>query len=70
MVVCPGFMADDGMYQRLLAEGLKANRLLGETTTEIVTDRVLDAVLNDRPEVIESSRYRSLRPNGISAEAY
>lgn len=53
-VVCPGFMADDGMYERLVAEGLKANRLLGETTTEVVTDRVIEAILNDRPEVIES----------------
>ena len=53
-VVCPGFIAGDGMYQRMVEEGIKSNRLLGETTTQKVADRVIDAIRRDRPEVIES----------------
>src|SRR5205807_6858235 len=53
-VVCPGFVAGDGMYQRMLAEGLVSNRLMRSTTLEKVADRVLDAIREDRPEVIES----------------
>ncbi len=59
-VVCPGFIAGDGMYQRMLEEGVKSNRLLGETTTEKVTDRVIDAIRRDQPEVIETGA--PLRP--------
>ena len=33
-VVCPGFIAGDGMYQRMVEEGMKSNRLMGETTIE------------------------------------
>jgi short-subunit dehydrogenase len=53
-VVCPGFIAGDGMYQRMVEEGIKSNRLLGETTTEKVTDRVIQAIRRDQPEVIET----------------
>jgi len=53
-VVCPGFIAGDGMYQRMIDEGFKSNRLMGETTTKKVTDRVIDAISRDQPEVIES----------------
>lgn len=53
-VVCPGFIAGDGMYQRMLDEGLKANRIVGETTTEKVVDAVVRAIQRDQPEVIES----------------
>ena len=53
-VVCPGFIAGDGMYQRMLDEGLKASRLMGETTTEKVADAVVRAIRRDLPEVIES----------------
>jgi len=53
-VVCPGFIAGDGMYQRMIEDGFKSNRLMGETTTAKVTDKVIDAIRHDRPEVIES----------------
>ncbi len=59
-VVCPGFIAGDGMYQRMLEEGVKSNRLLGETTTKKVTDRVIEAIRRDQPEVIETGA--PLRP--------
>jgi short-subunit dehydrogenase len=53
-VVCPGFIAGDGMYQRMVEEGFKSNRLMGETTTKKVTDRVIEAIRRDRPEVVET----------------
>jgi short-subunit dehydrogenase len=59
-VVCPGFIAGDGMYQRMVEEGIKSNRLLGETTTKKVTDRVIEAIRRDQPEVIETGA--PLRP--------
>jgi short-subunit dehydrogenase len=59
-VVCPGFIAGDGMYQRMLDDGFKANRFVGETTTAKVTERVIDAIRRDLPEVIETGA--PLRP--------
>jgi short-subunit dehydrogenase len=59
-VVCPGFIAGDGMYQRMLDEGFKSNRLIGETTIAKVVDGVVDAVRRDLPEVIETGA--PLRP--------
>jgi short-subunit dehydrogenase len=53
-VVCPGFIAGDGMWQRWLARGVHSNRTMGETTVDRVVDRVLDAIRKDLPEVIES----------------
>lgn len=53
-VVCPGFIAGDGMYQRMLDRGIRANRLMGETTVEKVVDAVVRAIRRDLPEVIES----------------
>ena len=53
-VVCPGFVAGDGMYQRMTEEGISSNRLLGATTIDKVADAVIDAIRRDRPEAIES----------------
>jgi short-subunit dehydrogenase len=53
-VVCPGFIAGDGMYQRMREEGLRSNRLMGETSLEKVADAVVRAIRRDLPEVIES----------------
>ncbi len=53
-VVCPGFTAGEGMYQRMTEEGARSNRLLGETTTEKVADRVIEAIRKDQPEAIET----------------
>ncbi len=53
-VVCPGFIAGDGMYQRMLESGFKSNRLMGETTVGKVTDKTIEAIERDLPEVIET----------------
>jgi short-subunit dehydrogenase len=53
-VVCPGFVAGEGMFQRMLEQGARSNRLVGSTTVEKVADEVIDAIRRDRPEVIES----------------
>lgn len=53
-VVCPGFVAGDGMYQRMVEEGISSNRLMGETTVEKVAGGVVKAIREDRPEVLES----------------
>ncbi len=53
-VVYPGFVAGDGMYQRMLDQGFSSNRLLGETTNEKIADAVLDAIRRNLPEVVES----------------
>lgn len=53
-VVCPGFVAGDGMYQRMVEQGVRSNRLMGWTKVERVAERTIDAIRRDRPEVIES----------------
>jgi short-subunit dehydrogenase len=53
-VVCPGFIAGDGMYARMAQEGYRSNRLMGETTTEKIVEAVVRAVREDRAEIIES----------------
>jgi short-subunit dehydrogenase len=65
-VVCPGFIAGDGMYQRMVDAGMRSNRLMGETTLERVAERTLDAIRRDRPEVIETGT--PLRPALALAE--
>jgi short-subunit dehydrogenase len=53
-VVCPGFVAGDGMYARMAADGHNSNRMMGETTTEKISDAVIRAIREDRAEIIES----------------
>src|SRR5437764_5807639 len=53
-VICPGFVAGEGMYQRMVEQGLSSNWLMGSTTIDKVADKVLDAIRHDRPEVIEN----------------
>jgi short-subunit dehydrogenase len=53
-VVCPGFAAGEGMYQRMVEQGIRSNRLLGETSTEKVAAAVLASIQGDIPEVLES----------------
>ena len=53
-VVCPGFIGGDGMYQRMRERGFRSNRVIGETTTGKVADKVVTAIRRDLPEVIES----------------
>src|SRR6185312_11052076 len=53
-VICPGFVAGDGMYERMLREGHRSNRLMGETSTEKIAEAVLRAIHEDRAETLES----------------
>lgn len=59
-VICPGFVAGDGMYQRMVEEGITSNRLIGSTTVEKVAHQVVEAIRRDRPEVVVNSQ--PLRP--------
>lgn len=53
-VVCPGFIAGDGMYARMAQEGHRSNRIMGETTTEKIAEAVFRAIHDDRAEILES----------------
>ncbi|HEX5308266.1 MAG TPA: SDR family NAD(P)-dependent oxidoreductase [Solirubrobacteraceae bacterium] len=53
-VVCPGFIAGDGMYARMAADGHSSNRLMGQTSTEKVAAAVVRAIREDCPEIVES----------------
>lgn len=51
-VVCPGFVAGEGMYARVEAEGVEPPRSVGKTTPDKVARAVIDAIRRDRPEVL------------------
>ncbi len=53
-VVCPGFIAGDGMYARMAEDGHRSNRMMGETTTEKVAEAVVRAIREDCAEIVES----------------
>jgi short-subunit dehydrogenase len=53
-VVCPGFIAGDGMYERMLQEGHRSNRMMGETSTEKISEAVVRAIREDKAEILES----------------
>jgi len=53
-VVCPGFVAGDGMYARMVDEGHRSNRMMGETTTEKIAQAVVRAIREDKAEILES----------------
>jgi short-subunit dehydrogenase len=53
-VVCPGFVAGDGMYERMVELGIKSNRLLGSTTVDRIARAVLESVRRDLPEVVDT----------------
>ena len=53
-VVCPGFTAGEGMYQRMTEQGHRSNRLIGETSTERVAEAVVRAIREDVGEIVES----------------
>jgi short-subunit dehydrogenase len=53
-VVCPGFIAGDGMYARMAEDGHHSNRMMGETTTEKVSEAVVRAIRENRAEIVES----------------
>jgi short-subunit dehydrogenase len=51
-VICPGFVADDGMYARMEDEGLRASWILGVSPMRRVTDAVISAIVKDRAEIL------------------
>lgn len=51
-VVCPGFVAEDGMYARLEEIGGSAPKLLKPTTTDKVAAAVIKAIKKDIAELI------------------
>ena len=51
-VVCPGFVADDGMYARMAEDGHRAPMALLPTTPRKVADAVVKAIVRDAPELI------------------
>jgi short-subunit dehydrogenase len=53
-VICPGFVAGDGMYQRMTEQGLRSSRIVGATTTDRIADQVVRAIRDDLPEVVDS----------------
>jgi short-subunit dehydrogenase len=53
-VICPGFIAGDGMYARMVEDGHRSNRMMGETTTEKIASAVVRAIHDDSAEIIES----------------
>jgi short-subunit dehydrogenase len=59
-VVCPGFIAGDGMYARMVDDGHSSNRVMGETTTEKISKAVVRAIREDKAEIVESGA--PLRP--------
>ena len=59
-VICPGFVAGDGMYARMAEQGYRSNRMMGETSTEKIAEAVVRAIRDDRAEIVESGA--PLRP--------
>lgn len=51
--ICPGFVADGGMYARMVAQGgARSPMLVGETTTSEVARAVVRAVRDDLPIIM------------------
>jgi short-subunit dehydrogenase len=53
-VVCPGFVAGDGMYQRMKDQGHGSNWIMGETTTDKIAKAVVRAIKRDVPQIVDS----------------
>lgn len=67
-VICPGFVAEDGMYARLEEQGKKAPKLLKPTTPRKVTDAVIRAVEQNISEIIVNPI--PMRPGILLGEAF
>jgi short-subunit dehydrogenase len=51
-VICPGFIAEDGMYARFADQGLRAPAILGVSPMRKVTDAVITSIVKDRVEMV------------------
>lgn len=54
-VICPGFVARDGMYARMRELGVNAPIALRAVEPERVARAVLDAIAHDRPDLLVSA---------------
>jgi short-subunit dehydrogenase len=54
--ICPGFVAGEGMYARLLEAGLPAPAAVGAVAPEKVAAALLKALRDDAPELLVSAR--------------
>ncbi|MEV0292120.1 SDR family NAD(P)-dependent oxidoreductase [Nocardia sp. NPDC050710] len=52
-VVLPGFVKGDGMYQAWVDQGVEASKLLGSTTVDRISGKIVGAILKDRAEVLD-----------------
>lgn len=67
-VICPGFVADDGMYARLEERGNQAPKVLKPTTPDNVSDAVIKAIKQDVAELIVNPV--PMRPGILLREAF
>jgi short-subunit dehydrogenase len=51
-VICPGFVANDGMYVQMQRFGVNAPLALRPVPPERVAHAVIDAIIRDRPDVL------------------
>jgi len=51
-VICPGFVARDGMYARMQEQGVNAPTLLRAVEPERIAQAVIEAIVRDRPDVL------------------
>jgi short-subunit dehydrogenase len=68
-VVCPGFVADEGMYADMVAAtGVRATKLLGESKPEKVSEAVVKAIKRNSAELIVNPS--PMRPLLVGAQAF
>ncbi len=67
-VICPGFVAEDGMYAEMEKRAGPAPRSLKPTTPEKVTSAVIKAIKKDSAEIIVNAR--PIRPIFILQETF
>lgn len=68
-VVCPGFVADEGMYADMVRDtGVKASRVLGESKPQAVADAVIKAIHRDASELIVNPT--PMRPVLVMAQLF
>ncbi len=68
-VICPGFVADEGMYADMVTDtGVKASKLLGESRPEKVAEAVVKAITRDSSELLVNPS--PMRPLLVGAQMF
>ncbi|MEX2347494.1 MAG: SDR family NAD(P)-dependent oxidoreductase [Balneolaceae bacterium] len=67
-VICPGFVADDGMYARVEKNGLRAPKLMKPSAIDSVTTAVIRAIKKDVAEIIVNPL--PMRPGVVLRELF